>query len=137
MIRRTFWMGLGAVLGVSGYRRAAAVARSLSPRPARPVSPSRQARPAASHPASPPTRAREAARFVRDVREGMEEYLERHHHRPPNTLQGQALARRPAAGGRAGVEPQEPGAARAGRPDLAGGRERPGRAGPDHAEDGR
>ena len=33
MIRRLFWLVLGAVLGVSGYRKATALARSLRPVP--------------------------------------------------------------------------------------------------------
>ncbi|HUZ37230.1 MAG TPA: hypothetical protein VMV17_12960 [Streptosporangiaceae bacterium] len=56
MIRRLFWLGLGAVLGVAGYRRLTALARA----------------------ASPAVRARGLARFAVDIREGMQLYLERH-----------------------------------------------------------
>ena len=60
MIRRLFWLTLGAALGVSAYRRAAAAARVISPG------------------------ARELTRFAGDVREGMEIYRQRQlqHARP-------------------------------------------------------
>jgi hypothetical protein len=56
VIRRTFWLTLGAVLGVAGYRRLAALGRSL---PA-------------------PLRVKELTRFASDVREGMALYANRH-----------------------------------------------------------
>lgn len=55
MIRRLFWLVLGAVLGITGYRRATALARAVSPAGA----------------------ARGLTRFVADVRDGMDLYLER------------------------------------------------------------
>jgi hypothetical protein len=55
MIRRLFWLTLGAALGISGYRRATAAARAIMPAP----------------------RARELARFAGDVREGMDIYRQR------------------------------------------------------------
>ena len=55
MIRRLFWLTLGAALGISGYRRVTAVARAVMPAP----------------------RARELARFAGDVREGMDIYRQR------------------------------------------------------------
>jgi hypothetical protein len=55
MIRRLFWLTLGAALGISGYRRMTAVARAIMPAP----------------------RARELARFTGDVREGMDIYRQR------------------------------------------------------------
>jgi hypothetical protein len=33
MIRRLFWLTLGAAVGISGYRRATALVRSISPAP--------------------------------------------------------------------------------------------------------
>lgn len=72
MIRRLFWLTLGAVMGVAGYRRATALVRSLSP----------------GH------RARELTRFASDVREGMELYMERHPGQAPPTLGSQPV--RPA-----------------------------------------
>jgi hypothetical protein len=74
MIGRLFWLTLGAVLGVAGYRRLTALARSVSPT----------------------GRARELARFTADVREGMQLYQQRqpvHMERQPGdrstTLGGQ------------------------------------------------
>ena len=72
MIRRLFWLTLGAVLGVTGYRRATRLVRSIAPGP----------------------RAREVTRFVGDVREGMELYMERHPRQAPPTLGSQQV--RPA-----------------------------------------
>jgi hypothetical protein len=76
VIRRLFWLTLGAVLGVTGYRRATRLVRSLAPGP----------------------RARELTRFVGDVREGMDLYMERHPGPAPPTLGSQqarpALAER-------------------------------------------
>jgi hypothetical protein len=72
VIRRLFWLTLGAVLGVTGYRRATRLVRSIAPGP----------------------RARELSRFVGDVREGMELYMERHPGQAPPTLGSQPV--RPA-----------------------------------------
>ena len=55
MIRRLFWVGVGAAVGISGYRRVTAAARVIMPAP----------------------RARELARFAGDVREGMDIYRQR------------------------------------------------------------
>jgi len=55
VIRRLFWLTLGAVLGITGYRRATALARAIMP--GRPV--------------------REITSFAGDVREGMEIYRQR------------------------------------------------------------
>jgi len=56
VIRRLFWLTLGAVLGVAGYRRLSALGRALPP----------------------PLRLRELTRFASDVREGMALYAQRH-----------------------------------------------------------
>jgi hypothetical protein len=72
VIRRLFWLALGAVLGVTGYRRATRLVRSIAPGP----------------------RARELTRFVGDVREGMDLYMERQPGQPPPTLESQQV--RPA-----------------------------------------
>jgi hypothetical protein len=66
MIRRLFWLSVGAILGVAGYRRVTALARSV--RPAPPDS---------------------LTGFVSDVREGMALYLDRHpgQQRAPSTLE--------------------------------------------------
>jgi hypothetical protein len=67
MIRRLFWLVLGAVLGVAGYRRLTAFTRSFSPA----------------------VRARDAAAFAADVREGMHIYMEQQPGDRPSTLEGQ------------------------------------------------
>jgi hypothetical protein len=69
VIRRLFWLIVGAVLGVTGYRRLTQLARSV--------------RPGARHGAAlrrprTGTLAGGAARFAHDVREGMELYMDRH-----------------------------------------------------------
>jgi hypothetical protein len=66
MIRRLFWLTLGAAAGISGYRRATALARSISPGP----------------------RARELTRFAGDVREGMEIYKQQQPGRGSPVLEG-------------------------------------------------
>jgi hypothetical protein len=74
MIRRSFWLASGAVLGIAGYRRVTRAAKALLPqgdllgqlnrRPGR---------------ATPASRAgTESIEFVRDVRTGMADYLDRH-----------------------------------------------------------
>lgn len=89
MIRRGFWLAAGAVIGVTGYRKAARFGRELSWQ-ARPASarargviagaalpgltrPGR-ARRSGSATAATLSRAASAAAFVRDVREGMAQY---------------------------------------------------------------
>jgi hypothetical protein len=68
-MRRVFWLSVGAALGVAGYRRATALARSLRP----------QARPES------------LAGFAADVREGMSLYMERQAGRAPSsTLEAHA-----------------------------------------------
>jgi hypothetical protein len=64
VIRRLFWLLLGAVLGVTGYRRVTALARSLRPAPL---------------PGS-------LTGFAADVREGMAVYMERQAGHAPSTL---------------------------------------------------
>jgi hypothetical protein len=80
MIRRLFWLSLGAVLGVLGYRRAAAFARSLRPAP----------------------RVERLAGFAADVREGMALYMERQAGHAPSTLEGHR-GRGQAGGGQPSV----------------------------------
>jgi hypothetical protein len=67
-MRRLFWVSLGAVAGVAGYRRVTALARSLRP--------------------APPKGS--LAGFAADVREGMALYMERQSSRAPSTLEGHA-----------------------------------------------
>jgi hypothetical protein len=70
MMRRLFWLLLGAVLGVTGYRRATALARSLRPA------------------IRPAPRAQALTDFAADVREGMAVYMERQARAPASTLEG-------------------------------------------------
>jgi hypothetical protein len=81
MIRRLFWLVLGAVLGVTGYRKATAFARSLRPAP----------------------RASGLAEFAADVREGMALYMERQARTPASTLEGHRRDELPRGGQRAGL----------------------------------
>lgn len=64
MIRRGFWLVLGAAGGIMGYRRVASFGRRTSKR----------------------GWARETIRFSRDVREGMDLYMARHRGRLGPTL---------------------------------------------------
>ena len=66
-MRRLFWVSVGAVAGVAGYRRATALVRSLRPAP----------------------RAGSLTSFAADVREGMALYMERQAARS-STLEGHA-----------------------------------------------
>jgi hypothetical protein len=95
MIRRGFWIAVGALLGVTGYRRLARTARSLTqgrtlaPAGQRQVSAGRD--PAVGWEQSLAVRAavaigRDAGAFIRDVRIGMAEYMDRHSGRSGNTL---------------------------------------------------
>jgi hypothetical protein len=79
-------MALGAVLGVTGYRRLGRLARAIRPGGGR-----GSGRGAAGRPEPPAA----ASRFARDVRDGMELYLSRHA-RPaaPNLEAQQARAQR-------------------------------------------
>ena len=81
MIRRMFWLTLGAVLGVTGYRKATALARALRPAP----------------------RASGLAEFAADVREGMALYMERQARPPAPSLEDHRRAALPGGGQRAGL----------------------------------
>ena len=65
MIRRGFWVTVGAVGGIRAYRRVAAFGRRAS---------------------GTLGVARETIRFTRDVRDGMDEYMARHPGQPGPTL---------------------------------------------------
>jgi hypothetical protein len=105
MIRRGFWLAVGATGGIMGYRRATALGRQLSATlsPAAP-------RDGAARAATPLARkarrglvrgtirfSRDARMFSRDVREGMDLYLVRHRAQGSPTLGAGARSRRPAA----------------------------------------
>ena len=99
MIRRGFWLAVGAVLGVSGYRRASRLARTVLPAGAgqRPGRAGRRARPAAvitgrgllAAAASAGRGTAQGVAFARDVREGMAEYLDRQGDQAGRTLGSQ------------------------------------------------
>jgi hypothetical protein len=78
MIKRGFWVALGAIVGVTGYRKATRVARAVTGQPAGP----RLMRAGRPVPVPLPTRlaigARGTARLVRDVRADMAEYRAAH-----------------------------------------------------------
>jgi hypothetical protein len=77
MIRKGFWLAVGAAGGIMGYRRVTALTRQVSQ-----TLGTRQRTPATvkRH------WAREAFRFTRDVREGMDLYSSRHKERSRPTL---------------------------------------------------
>jgi hypothetical protein len=85
MIRRGFWIAVGAAGGIMGYRRAASLTRQVSEtlgaRPKKPGAVKRHW-------------ARETIRFTRDVREGMDRYSARHESDRPPTLDRSAESRR-------------------------------------------
>ena len=68
MIRRGFWLTVGAAGGIMGYRRVARVTKRAW--------------------------ARETIRFTRDVREGMDQYMARHPGRPGPTLGASSVVSR-------------------------------------------
>jgi hypothetical protein len=113
VIRRGFWLVLGAAAGVTGYRRASRLVQSLRPQPAGPVR-ARSPRPLAPGPLTGRSLLTGAARagrgaaasaaFVRDVREGVAEYLDQQEAatqpqtgRTLDSQQGRASRGRPAS----------------------------------------
>ena len=88
MIRRGFWLTVGAVAGIAGYRRVSAVGRRVSGRLTRGGAPSLDGqspggrslngRNLNGRSLNGPSLARQAIRFTRDVREGMDLYMARH-----------------------------------------------------------
>jgi hypothetical protein len=122
MIRRGFWVLVGATGGIIGYRRVTALGRQLSDTisPTRPVGGVTGDGGAADHSAATPSRAalnraaltrrarrglvrgtirlsRDAVRFSRDVRDGMDLYMVRHAPQGSPTLDPGADSRRSPA----------------------------------------
>jgi hypothetical protein len=117
MIRRGFWLAVGATGGIMGYRRVSALGRQLSATlsPAGPREGAGQ--PAAGQPSAGPGRrgrplsgqarrglvrgtirlTRDARMFSRDVREGMDLYMVRHRAQGSPTLGAGARSRRSPA----------------------------------------
>ena len=118
VIRRLFWLLAGALLGVTGYRRATRLARSL--RPGSAARPAARAVAAVLGPGLAPARDG-VGPFLADVRDGMDEYLDRHAPRTGPTLDAQPAARPPLAS----------------PPDPPRGRPQRGRSRFNHAKDGR
>jgi hypothetical protein len=78
MIGRAIWLVLGAVLGITGYRRVTRAARALLPH-GELLGPANRRSAAATPARRPASRAgTETVAFVRDVRTGMADYLDRH-----------------------------------------------------------
>lgn len=94
MIRRGFWLTVGAAGGIMGYRRVSALSRQVSEtlggrNGARSGAPSGASGRAGQQGRAAHRRrhwARETLRFTRDVREGMDMYIARQHGRPAPTL---------------------------------------------------
>ncbi len=79
MIRRAVWLAIGAALGIAGYRRVTRAAKALLP--ARETLTPLTRRAVGSGRAGPAPRRRAdggTAAFVRDVRAGMAEFIDRH-----------------------------------------------------------
>jgi hypothetical protein len=107
MIRRGFWLVVGATGGIMGYRRVSALGRqlagTLSPAAPRPSGGAAQSR----QPLSRQARrglvrgtirfTRDARRFGRDVREGMDLYMVRRTAQGSPTLDASAQSRRSPA----------------------------------------
>jgi hypothetical protein len=121
VIRRVFWLAVGAAAGITGYRRATAMGRAISVRLAsdRPGEPVRaglarprqgQAHLRAARTAWRTSRAawraqrvalariRAAGLFARDVHEGMDIYLNRQDGQPGPTLADTSSERHSDAG---------------------------------------
>jgi hypothetical protein len=98
MIRRGFWLALGAALGVAGYRRAGRLARAIRPSAGGARLGRGRAGGAGRHGAGGACAPGGAASFLRDVRDGMDEYLERRQGQRGPTLEGQQPARLAGAG---------------------------------------
>jgi hypothetical protein len=119
VIRRGFWLVTGAALGVTGYRRASRLLQSFRPHQAGPSASGRGAsgrvmlRAPAPRSPGPLTGRRvlagaaragrgaaASAAFVRDVREGVAEYLDQQDSGPGRNLEsqpGRASRGRPAS----------------------------------------
>ena len=117
MIRRGFWLAVGATGGIMGYRRVSSLGRQLSatlspagPREGAEQSANGQTTAGATrggHPLGRRARrglvrgtfrfARDARMFSRDVREGMDLYMVRHRAQGSPTLGAGARSRRPPA----------------------------------------
>jgi hypothetical protein len=104
VIRRGFWLALGAAVGITGYRRASRLVQSIRPPAAPPAgavmlrSPGPlTGRKLLAGAARAGRGAAASAAFVRDVREGVAEYLDQQESGPARTLESQPGRGRPAS----------------------------------------
>jgi hypothetical protein len=117
MIRRGFWLAVGATGGIMGYRRVSSLGRQLSatlspagPRPGAEQPPGGQPTAGPRRPGQPLSGrarrglvrgtirfSRNALMFGRDVREGMDLYMVRHRAQGSPTLDAGARSRRSPA----------------------------------------
>jgi hypothetical protein len=117
VIRRGLWLVAGATIGVSGYRRASRLARSVFPArpgsalavsagaPDRPRTPAITGRSLLAAAATAGRGTAQGVAFARDVRAGMAEYLDRQGDEAGRTLDREQ--------GEPQVSRQQPGAPRA------------------------
>jgi hypothetical protein len=106
MIRRGFWLVVGAAGGIMGYRRVSSIGRqlsaTLSTATATPTAPAAGAQPERGRARRGLVRGtirltRDTRMFSRDVREGMDLYMVRHRAPGSPTLGAGAQSRRPPA----------------------------------------
>jgi hypothetical protein len=113
VIRRGFWLTVGAVAGIAGYRRVSAVGRRVSGRLTGGGTPSLDGHGPSlerrhsldKHSLDGPELAAQAIRFARDVREGMDLYMARHSPPEGPTLGAREL---PPARGRSRLTHHDP-----------------------------
>ena len=106
MIRRGFWLAVGAAGGIMGYRRVSSIGRQLSATLS-PTTATATATAAGERPERGRARrglvrgtirlTRDTRMFSRDVREGMDLYMVRHRTQGSPTLGAGAGSRRPPA----------------------------------------
>jgi hypothetical protein len=102
MIRRGFWLVVGATGGIMGYRRVSSIGRQLSATLSPAPAPAAGGQPERGRARRGLVRgtirlSRDTRMFSRDVREGMDLYMVRHRAQGSPTLGAGAGSRRPPA----------------------------------------
>jgi hypothetical protein len=102
MIRRGFWLVVGATGGIMGYRRVSSIGRQLSATLSPSTAPAVGGQPERGRARRGLVRGsirltRDTRMFSRDVREGMDLYMVRHRAQGSPTLGAGAGSRRPPA----------------------------------------
>ena len=102
MIRRGFWLAVGAAGGIMGYRRVSSIGRQLSATLSPATATAAGERPERGRARRGLVRGtirltRDTRMFSRDVREGMDLYMVRHRAQGSPTLGAGAGSRRPPA----------------------------------------